>query len=383
MTIVELQNKIVAYEGRIAELMAGEPTDESVREAKAIEGRLSECRDMLMAEAKRVADENEAMARAAATAPKAESFIERVLGPVDAFTGIEPGWKVTVDTSYAPAALPIPEKYDTDLPGAVRLPAGIVSTLPQARTNEAEHYFQQPALDNKAAAWTTGTKAESDIEWPLAVANLETIAHWIPVPKLAVRRYRNLESTISGALLMGLEQVKDAHVVKGSNASGIVGIANQTGIQTFTMAQGDNIYDAIVKMAAKVRVKSGFAPDCVAMPTSVWTAIKTAKATGDGHYLYPEIVKNGTIDGLRVVIDENLAVASGGTITNGILVYFSGAAQFLVADPDEVTIGLVDKQFIQNAYTLLAEGTYALKVPIPAGFCYCSSVSTEQGGSAE
>ena len=48
-----------------------------------------------------------------------------------------------------------------------------------------------------------------------------------------------------------------------------------------------------------------------------------------------------------------------------------------------MTIGLVDKQFIQNAYTLLAEGTYALKVPIPAGFCYCSSVSTEQGGSAE
>ena len=381
MTIVELQNKIQGYEARIADIMDGEPTDEKVREAKAIEGRLSECRDMLMAEAKRVQEQNEALA--AVPAPKAETFIERVLGPVNSFTGIEPGWKVTVDTSYAPAALPIPEKYDTDLPGAVRLPAGIVSTLPQARTNEAEHYFQQPAFDNKAAAWTEGTKALSGLEWPLAVANLETIAHYIPVPKLAVRRYRNLESTISGALLMGLEQVKDAHVVKGSNASGIVGIANQTGIQTYTKQQGENIYDIIVKMAAKVRVKSGFAPDCVAMPTSVWAAIKTAKGE-DGHYLYQETVSgSGTIDGLRVVIDENLATASGGTITNAIMVYFSAAAQFLVADPDEVTIGLTDKQFIQNAYTLLAEGTYALKVPIPAGFCYCASVSTEQGGSAE
>lgn len=382
MTIVELQNKIVAYEGRIAELMDGEPTDESVREAKAIEGRLSECRDMLMAEAKRVAEENAAMAAAPKAAPKAETFIERVLGPVDAFTGIEPGWKATVDTSYGPGTIPIPEKYDTNLIGPATPPMGVLATLPTAQTNEAEHYFQQPALDNKAAAWTTGTKAESDLEWPLAVANLETIAHQIPVPKLAVRRYRNLESTISGALLMGLEQVKDAHVVKGSNASGIVGIANQTGIQTYTKGQTENIYDVIVKMAAKVRVKSGFAPDCVAMPTSVWAEIKTAKATGDGHYLYPEIVQNGTIDGLRVVIDENLATASGGTITNAIMVYFSGAAQFLVADPDELTIGLIDKQFIQNAYTLLAEGTYALKVPIPAGFCYCSSVSTEQGGSA-
>ena len=381
MTIVELQNKIQGYEARIADIMSGETTDESVREAKAIEGRLSECRDMLVAEAKRVSDENEMLVRAQA-APKAETFIEKVLGPSNAFTGIEPGWKVTVDTSYAPASLPIPEKYDTNLPGAVRLPVGIVSTLPQAQTNEAEHYFQQPAMDNKAAAWTEGTKAQSGLEWPLAVANLETIAHFIPVPKLAVRRYRNLESTISGALLMGLEQVKDAHVVKGSNASGIVGIANQTGIQTYTKAQGEDIYDVIVKMAAKVRVKSGFAPDCVAMPTSVWAAIKTAKGQ-DGHYLYAETVQNGTIDGLRVVIDENLATASGGTITNAIMVYFSGAAQFLVADPDEVTIGLVDKQFIQNAYTLLAEGTYALKVPIPAGFCYCSSISTEQGGSAD
>ena len=382
MTIVELQNKIQGYEARIADIMAGEATDESVREAKAIEGRLSECRDMLMAEAKRVQDENEAMARAQAATPKTETFIEKVLGPSNAFEGIYPGWKVTVDTSYAPSALPIPEKYDTNLLGAVRLPVGVVSTLPQAATNEAEHYFQQPAFDNKAAAWTEGSKALSDLEWPLAVANLETIAHYIPVPKLAVRRYRNLESTISGALLMGLEQVKDAHVVKGSNATGIVGIANQTGIQTYTKEQTDNIYDVIVKMAAKVRVKSGFAPDCVAMPTSVWAAIKTAKGV-DGHYLYPEIVNNGTIDGLRIVIDENLATASGGTITNAVLVYFSGAAQFLVADPDEVTIGLVDKQFIQNAYTLLAEGTYALKVPIPAGFCYCASVSTEQGGSAE
>ena len=380
MTIVELQNKIVGYEARIAELMT-EATDENVREAKAIEGRLSECRDMLMAEAKRVAEENIDMK--ASAKPVAEpTFIERVLGPKASFTELTPGWKVTVDTAYAPSALPIPEKYDTNLPGAVRLPVGVVSTLPQARTNEAEHYFQQPAFDNKAAAWTSGNKAASDLEWPLAVANLETIAHYIPVPKLAVRRYANLESTISGTLLMGLEQVKDLHVVRGSNASGIVGIANQTGIQTYTKGQTENIYDIIVKMAAKVRVKSGFAPDCVAMPTSVWAEIKTAKGQ-DGHYLYPEIVSNGTIDGLRIVIDENLAVASGGTITNGILVYFSGAAQFLVADPDEVTIGLTDKQFIQNAYTLLAEGTYALKVPIPAGFCYCASVSTEQGGSAE
>lgn len=355
MTIVELQNKISAYEGQIADLMA-EPSDERAAQAKAIEGRLSECRDMLMAEAKRVAEENaELMAKPEAKA--APSFIERVLGPKDSFTGIEPGWKTTVDAITGPVT---PEKYDTNLPGVAIPPIGVLATLPQGRTDADEHYFQQGALTNAAAAWTSGDKEESTIAWVKQVAHLETIAHWVPIPKITARRYSSLESTVSGALLMGLELAKDAHVVAGNNNSGIVGMINMPGIQTYTKATGENNYDGIVKAAAQVRALSGFAPDCVAMNSATYAALKTAKATGDGHYLFAEMVQNGTIDGLRVVIDENVTAP---------LVYFSGCAQFLVADPDEVTIGLTEKQFIQNEYTLLAEGTYALKVPFPKAIC--------------
>lgn len=355
MKIVELQNKIVAYEGQISDLMA-DPTGEHVAEAKAIEGRLSECRDMLMAEARRVADENEAMARAAAAAPKAESFIERVLGPQNAFSGIEPGWKVTVDALTGPVT---PEKYDTNLPGVAIKPMGVLETLPQAFTDADEHYFQQAALTNAAAAWTTGSKPESGIEWVKAVAHLETIAHWIPIPKITAKRYRSLESTVVGALLYGLEAAKDAHVVSGNNNSGIIGLLNTVGIQTYTAQQTDTVYDSIVQAAALVRANSGFAADCVAMDSATYAGIKTAKGS-DNHYLIGEIMQNGTLDGLRVVIDEN---------ASSPFVYFSGCAQFLTADPDEVTIGLVDKQFIQNEYTLLAEGTYALKVPFPKAIC--------------
>lgn len=359
MKIVELQDKIAGYESRISDLMA-DPTDEKVAEAKAIEGRLSECRDMLMAEARRVQEENIAMA--AKDEPKAvPGFAERVLGPVDAFTGIEPGWKVTVD---AITGLSTPEKYDTGLPGPAIQPMGVLATLPQALTDADEHYFQQPAFTNNAAAWTTGDKAESVLEWTPAVAHLETIAHYIPIPKITARRYRSLESTVSGALLYGLEAKKDAHVVAGNNNSGIVGLANTPGIQTYTRASGDNAYDAIVMAASQVRAQSGFAPDCVAMSSADYAAFKTMKASGDGHYLFAEMVQNGTIDGLRVIIDENVTAP---------LVYFSGAATFLTADPDEVTIGLINKQFIQNEYTLLAEGTYALKVPFPKAICAISS----------
>lgn len=355
MTIVELQNKIVAYEGQIADLMA-EPTDEKAAEAKALEGRVRECRDMLMAEAKRVADENAALTASKAE-PRAVSFAERILGPKDAFTGIEPGWKTTVDAISGPVT---PERFDTNLPGIAVPPIGVLATLPQARTDADEHYFQQGALTNAAAAWTTGDKEESTLAWVKQVAHLETIAHFIPIPKITARRYNSLESTVSGALLGGLEMVKDAHVVSGNNNSGIIGLTNMPGIQTYTKQAGENDYDGIVMAAAKVRSASGFAPDCVAMTSAAFAAFKTAKATGDGHYLHAEMVQNGTIDGLRVVIDENATTP---------FVYFSGAAQFLVADPDEVTIGLTEKQFVQNEYTLLAEGTYALKVPFPKAIC--------------
>lgn len=375
MNIIELQNKVLAYEGEVEALMA-EPSDENARKAQVVSGKLAEARDMLMAEAKRVQEEN-AQLRAAAVDgdPKASmTFIEKVLGPEASFQGIEPGWKVTVDTSYGPSALPTPSKYDTALPEAFVAPMGIIDTLPKGITDADEHYFQQPALTNNAAAWTGGTseKAASSIEWPAAIAHLETIAHYIPIPKLAARRYRSLESSVSGALLLGLAAAKDAHVVSGNNASGIVGLTNQTGIQTYTFINGDNVYDAAVKMAAKVKVGSGFAANYVAMPSALYTELKTAKGS-DGHYLWREMVADGKLDGMEIVIDENLAVASGGTTTNGMIVYFGAAGQFNSADQDELTIGLMDKQFIQNAYTLLAEGTYALKVPFPAAVCYCAS----------
>lgn len=356
MTIVELQNKIVGYEAQIADLMA-EPSDEKVAQAKAIEGRLSECKDMLMAEAKRVQEENIALTAAKAEPKAPEGFVERILGPKDAFTGIEPGWKVSASTEGLGTN---PVKTDPTLPGPAVPPMGVLATLPQARTDADEHYFQQGTLYNLAAAWTTGSKAESTMAWTPAVAHLETIAHYIPVPKIAARRYSSLESTISGALLLGLEMAKDSHVINGNNESGIIGLANTTGVQERAVAEGENIYDAIVQAATLVRTSSGFAPDCVAMTPAQFAGIKTAKATGDGHYLFAEMVQNGTIDGLRVVIDN---------YATNPMVYFSGAAQFLVADPDEVTIGLIDKQFVQNQFTLLAEGTYALKVPFPKAVC--------------
>ena len=399
-SIVELQNRIVSLEGELSAITSsGEVSPEDAHRAAVIDGRLSEARDQLVSEAARVQAENERLAAEAAANHREvlHDMAHMLFGPKDSFGGIELGWQVKVSNRDlfmaqmaarasmmgardAVSGLSNPHRYSTELPGAAAAPMGFIDTIPHFQTDGEEHYFQQPSFTNMAAGWASGNKAESSIEWAPAVALLETIAHYTPIAKLTARRYRQLESTVAGVLLLGLGMKKDFFALRGSNSSGIVGAMNQTGIQTYTQQSSGtmadcNPYDVAVEQKRLIRVNSGFTPDCVAMPSSVATFLKKAKGQ-DGHYMYPEIVNEGKLDGMTIVEDESLAVTttSGGTTTttNHQLCYFSGAMSWQTADEDEVTIGLIDKQFIQNTYSLLAEGTHSLKVPIPKAICDCA-----------
>ena len=375
MNIKELQDKILSYEAQLQEVVNDRSEDKSSEQkaidAATISGKLQEARDMLVAAANAVAEENQRILaeNAANREEKAKTFAETLLGARDSFTGIAPGWKKSVPIN-ALSGLATPQIYRTDLPAPVDpTPMGILDTLPTGRVEGDEHYFQQGALDNKADTWTSGTKPESDIAWEPAVAHLETIAHWIPIPKLTARRYSSLESVVSGALILGLKVKERAHAVTGSNSSGIVGVINEPGIQTYTKQASDaNPYDVAVEMARKVRVASGFAPNYVAVSSKTLTALKKLK-DANGRYMYPEIVINGKIDGMTIVEDDNLSSSA-----EGMVVYFNGGAQWNETDADEVTVGLIDKQFVQNTYTLLAEGTHSLKMPFPKAFCYCAAL---------
>lgn len=383
--IAQLQDRILDYERQISEITAtGEVSTEDQVRAAQLEGRLNETRDALMAAARDLQAENERiMAEASANSQEIlRDAAELILGPRDSFTGLEQGWRNTVnmaDLRMAMAAarnavsgLTTPQIYSTDLPQPFATPMGFIDTIPKGLTDGDEHYFQAPAFTNAAAGWTSGNKPESSIEWTPQVAHLETVAHYIPIAKQTARRYRSLESTVSTTLLLGLALRKGQYAVSGANSNGIVGVMNQTGILTYTKQTGENVYDMACNMRTKVRLGCGFTPDCVAMPSAVATSLKTAKGE-DGHYLYPEIVKDGKLDGMTIVEDENVIVSttSDGTTTtaNYMMVYFSGGCSWNVADEDQVDVGLIANQFIQNAYTLLAEGTYALKVPFPKAFC--------------
>ena len=86
---------------------------------------------------------------------------------------------------------------------------------------------------------------------------------------------------------------------------------------------------------------------------------------------------------MTVVEDVNMTVT---TVTKGednkdvvtiketALVYYNGVASYKAADNDAVTAGFIDKQFVENSFTLLGEGTGLLRIDTPASFVYCADL---------
>lgn len=383
-SIVELQEEIAHLEQQVTDYAEAGHVDK----AHEATGRLGAYREMLVDQAKSLEMQNAAYAEQIADSSKAvlRTLGQRALGAEDAFTELRAGWKATVDNAgtirNVATVLPTPTVEDNNLPAYVAQPMGFLDTIVQGTTAGDEKYFLQPTLENGAAGWKLGeTKAESAIAWQEHTSQLETIAHWVPVHKQMVNRYGTLEAQISGTLLTGLRMKRDHLAVFGNNSNGIIGAANFPGINTWTKSEGDNIVDNLADMAVRCRVASGFAPTHAALsPDTIREIAKTKDA--DGRYLFPEFKAGDVIPGTNMIAveDVNMDVVStaGGTITTkrGALVYNAGVISYKAAMNDAVTLGLVDKQFIQNAYTLLAEGDGLLRIDAPAAICYCAELGT-------
>lgn len=253
---------------------------------------------------------------------------------------------------------------------------GILDTLGAATTDaDVLNYFvpDTSKYKNNAAKWKKGeAKAKSEFEWKKASAYMETVAHYVPVSKLEMRDYGQLENVINTELLYGLRAKKAEKIVsQAADAAnpGIVGLTQNTDILKYTAGAGDTIADSAYKMATDVFLASGYTATHVAMHPYVAEAAQLLK---DGDNRYMNVVINGKLWALSVVQDANLKTAEG---KFGMMVYWNGGATVFTKHNDELSIGLVDDQFIRNEYTILAEGTYGLKVARPDAFSYLADTA--------
>lgn len=304
---------------------------------------------------------------------KQSTFAEKLLGDKASFTGIEPGFKKSVPLKDAISGLETPQIYKTDLKNPTAPPTGFLATIQHGTTDGDEHYFLTPVLDNKAAGWTTGQKPESALEWEDAVSHLETVAHHMPIKKQTARRYKQLDTIVRNSLMLGLDLKADELSLRGNNSAGIVGVCEFEGILSHKRNEKKNMKDTINAMKRKVRVASGIAPNFVCLSPYALEELAEEKDT-TGRYLFPDIEETGRISGLTIVEDVNMTTTDD---KESILVYWSGAASWDIADDETVDVGLINSQFVENAYTLLAETTAALRVDTPRAICYCDDLGLE------
>jgi hypothetical protein len=302
-------------------------------------------------------------------AERGSDFALQAFGPRAQFNGIHPGYRAAITI---PAGAPV---ADPRIPGFADYPRGFVDSLTHGPTEGSVTYLRRGDRINGAAQWATGdgSKAESSYAWEEVTAPLGWIAHHTPIAKTQASDYGQLDSIIRSEMMIGLAQAKNREALVGSNVSGIVGITNTAGVQTYDPAVDgavdDTVYDTIRRMATKVLLVSGFKPTHVAMSPMVHEALDLLKGS-DKHYLAINV--GGKVWNLELVVDVNLTtVDEADTIHNAVIVYAPAGATWYTKETDNVEIGLVDDQFIQNAYTLLAEGRYAMAVRYPDAFCYC------------
>lgn len=295
---------------------------------------------------------------------------EKVLGAEASFRGIDVGFEAKVNIKDAVSGLDTPQIYKRDLPSPVAPPTGFLSTIPKGQTDGDEHFFLTPTLTNNAATWTSGNKPESAIDWEEATAPIETVAHHMPILKQTARRYKQLENIVGSSLMLGLDLVADYKALRGNNSNGITGVIETDGVLLHTKKDGKNIKDTIQSMKRKVHTSSGLIPNYVCMSPYALEELNQTKDK-NGNYLFKDLSAGDKVCGLTIVEDINMTTANG---KESVLVYYAQGASWDIADQEEVTVGLVGNQFIQNAYTLLAEFTAALRVETPAAFCYCGDL---------
>lgn len=230
------------------------------------------------------------------------------------------------------------------------------------RTNNAA-----PVAEATATSGTSGEKPESALAWDVRQRGVETIATWIPTTKRILADAPMLRSAIDDELLYMLrEELEEQCVIGNGTTPNLQGINTWPGIQTG--AAGANVADSIFNAAMSVRFVGGV-PATVAVLNQAGAAalrlMRENSASGtQGGYLFGPPNQPGpmTVFGLQVVLAQAVPANTGyvlnATPTTLALVEREGA---------NVQTGWIDRQFIRNMLTLLAELRALLIVRRPKG----------------
>lgn len=215
-----------------------------------------------------------------------------------------------------------------------------------------------------ATSGSSGTKPES--AWRIApvTANVQTIAHWIPVTKTALSDAGELELLLNNFLLMGLDQKVEEELLIGAGGSThLLGLTNQTGIlgQPFTT----DMLTTTRRARTRVEDVGNRVPNGYLFNPDDWCTIELTTAPGSGVYYYggPAVLGPPRLWGLPVVTSHFQPKGSG---------YCADFKQYALWDREQGNIKMTDGYmdfFIRNMVVILAEMRLANGILDANGIC--------------
>lgn len=255
-------------------------------------------------------------------------------------------------------------------------------------TSNTIEYVKEKTFTNNAATvaeatvttGTTGTKAESVLEFEEASSSVRTIAHWIPVTNAMLADAPQIRSVIENRLMYGLNQELEDQILSGDgNSPNLLGIL-ASGLQTLGLAAGAtyggtaSVIDAAFAAMLQVQVTGLARPNGFVFHPVDWAAVRLSRenaATGTlGGYQFgpPSAAGAATLWGRPVV--ESLGMTANTLLTGD----FQLGCQLFDREQGMIKVGTIDQQFVRNMQTILAELRAGFVVFRPTAFARVTGV---------
>lgn len=205
-----------------------------------------------------------------------------------------------------------------------------------------------------------GYKPEGSWAFERKVANVKTIAEWVPITKRGLADVAALEGLINDELAADVADAEEAQILNGNGTGeNFTGVNNWSGVQTQTFST--DIFESIRKGITKARTVGRVNPTGIVMNPADVEKIDLAKDL-NGTYRYggPQSMGQRTVWGVPVVESE---IQPAGT---GTLADWSKAVLW---DREQTTVTMTDSHadfFVRNMVAVLAEERLAFAVTRPA-----------------
>lgn len=244
-------------------------------------------------------------------------------------------------------------------------------------------YVREESFSMLAAPTAHGAeKPEEDIEYTLQQAPVRTIAGWMPVQNQQLEDWSQLRSLIDGRLRYSVKRSEEEQILYGDgtppNLEGILVVDGVGNIATNGRYNGANhtLID-VVRMGITDVLVAGYQANAVVIHPLDWETILLEKGSDD-RYVWAVVTDNNgsRIWGIRAV--ESIGAQSRADGRRNLVVGdWQMGAQLLDRMLLTVQVGLIDRQFVENMRTILAEERVALPIYAPAAFSRFETAAAE------